>query len=684
MAKRLAIDIGGTFTDLVALDEETGAVLLEKDHTTPENFARGVIKTIEKSGLDPGEISQFVHGTTVVINAITERKGAKTALITTKGFRDVLEIQRANRPDMYNLFYRKPKPFVPRRYRFEVTERLNYKGEVLQELDEEEVREAISRCKEEGIESIAVCFIHSYANPAHERRVRELIEELYPEAQVTLSHEIIQEWREYERTNTAVLNAYVKPATARYLRLLGDDLQRLGLTAVKYAMQSNGGTTTFAQAQAVPIHLVESGPIGGVIGAIMIGRAVNEENIIAFDMGGTTAKVSLIERGRLQIKTDYHIEKTATFAGYPVKIPVVDIVEVGAGGGSIGWIDKGGALNVGPQSAGADPGPACYGRGGTEPTVTDANLLAGRLNPDYFLGGEVKLEVKQANAAMEKIARYFGIDTVRAAHGIIRVANANMRGALERVSIERGYDPRDFTMIAYGGAGGLHAPLLARELNLKKVIIPRAPGQFSAWGMLMTDLRHDFIRTQVIACNEASLERMNRIFAEMSREALKQFAAEGVSPEAIILERLMDMRYRGQEHTVRTPVNVERLTATDLAVVQERFHNLHDQAYSFRLADPIEVVNFHLVAWGRVEKPELKKLSSDGRELARAYKGEREVDFDEQGVLPSKIYERDRLPAGAEIPGPAVIEEPACTTLIYPGQRLRVDEYGNLVITEVE
>ncbi|MFQ6118182.1 MAG: hydantoinase/oxoprolinase family protein, partial [Candidatus Bipolaricaulia bacterium] len=526
--------------------------LLEKDHTTPDNFARGVINTIDKSRLDPREISQFVHGTTVVINAITERKGAKLALITSKGFRDVLEIQRANRPDMYNLFYRKPRPFVPRRYRFEVEERLNYKGEVLRELNEDDVRRAIARCKEEGIESIAVCFIHSYANPAHERRVRELVEELYPEAHVTLSHEIIQEWREYERTNTAVLNAYVKPAAARYLQALEGDLDHKGLVAVKYAMQSNGGTTTFAQAREVPIHLVESGPVGGVIGATMLGEVLQEEEIISFDMGGTTAKVSLIEGGKLQIKTDYYIEKTAIFAGYPVKIPVVDIVEVGAGGGSIGWIDKGGALNVGPQSAGADPGPACYGRGGTEPTVTDANLLAGRLNPDYFLGGEVKLDLGRAEAAMERIAQYFGIDAVKAAHGIIRVANANMRAALERVSIERGYDPRDFTMVAYGGAGGLHAPLLARELNMQKIIIPRAPGQFSAWGMLVTDLRHDFIRTQVLACNEDSLNKMNQIFAEMSEEALKEFAAEGIGQETIFLERLMDMRYRGQEHTVRT------------------------------------------------------------------------------------------------------------------------------------
>lgn len=387
MGRRVAIDIGGTFTDFVGLDEETGEITLEKALTTPHDFAEGVIDAIGKSGTDPRRYRQFVHGTTVVINALTERKGAKVALITTKGFRDILEIQRANRPDMYNLFYRKPKPFVPRRYRFEVRERVNYRGEVLQPLVEEDVVEAVRACREAGIEAIAVCYIHSYANPEHELRTREIIRELYPEASVTLSHEITREWREYERTNTTVLNAYVQPIASNYLASLEERLARMGVRGAKYAMQSNGGTTTFERARRVPIHLVESGPVGGVIGASVVARAVREESIIAFDMGGTTAKVSLVDRGQLKINTEYHLERTSTWAGYPLKIPVVDIVEVGAGGGSIAWIDRGGALHVGPRSAGARPGPACYGLGGTEPTVTDANLLAGRLNPDYFLGG---------------------------------------------------------------------------------------------------------------------------------------------------------------------------------------------------------------------------------------------------------------------------------------------------------
>ncbi|HIP98932.1 TPA: hydantoinase/oxoprolinase family protein [Candidatus Bipolaricaulota bacterium] len=683
MAKRVAIDIGGTFTDFVSLDEDTGEILLEKALTTPHNFAEGVINTIARSGTDPREYRQFVHGTTVVINSLTERKGAKVALITTRGFRDVLEIQRANRPDMYNLFYQKPKPFVARRYRFEVRERVNFRGEVLQPLVEEDVVAAVEACKAAGIEAIAVCYIHAYANPTHERRTREIIEELLPGVPVTLSHEITQEWREYERTNTTVLNAYVQPVATLYLSTLDRELSVKGLSGVKYAMQSNGGTTTFPQAQRVPIHLVESGPVGGVIGAGVIARAVGEDSVIAFDMGGTTAKVSLIDRGQLKIDTDYHIGKTSTWAGYPLKIPVVDIVEVGAGGGSIAWIDQGGALHVGPKSAGADPGPACYGLGGTEPTVTDANLLTGRLNPDYFLGGQMRLNIAKAEAAIRKIAEPFSLSVIDAAMGILRLANANMRAALERVSIERGHDPRDFTLVAYGGAGGLHGATLARELRMKKVIVPRAPGQFSAWGMLMTNLRHDFIRTHVMPCEDERLSEISHIFAQLQGEAKRQFQQEGFPLQKVWIERFLDLRYKGQEHTVRTPVSEDSLTDGNLGFVIEKFHELHEQAYSFRLDDPVEIVNFHLVGWGEVEKPELKPLEREGRDMDRAFKGERQVYFEELGMVPSKIYERDLIPPGDPILGPAIIEEPACTTVVCPDQQVVVDERGYLVITEV-
>ena len=684
MAKRVAVDIGGTFTDFVGLDEASGGIVLGKALTTPANFADGVIRTIHDSGIDPHDIRQFVHGTTVVINALTERHGAKTALLTTQGFRDVLEIQRANRRDMYNLFYQKPKPFVPRRFRFEVEERVNYQGEILQPLSEEDVIVAVEACQRAGIEAVAVCYIHAYANPSHEERTREIVESLYPGVSVTVSHEITQEWREYERTNTTVLNAYVQPAAKRYLATLDEELSRMGAGTTKYAMQSNGGTTTFAQAQRVPIHLVESGPVGGVIGASVIAQAVGEESIISFDMGGTTAKVSLIDRGDLKINTDYHLERTATWAGYPLKVPVLDIVEVGAGGGSIAWIDTGGALHVGPRSSGADPGPACYDLGGTEPTVTDANLLTGRLSSEYFLGGQMRLSVEKAQAAVGKIAEPFGLSVTDAALGILRLANANMQAALERVSIERGYDPREFTLVASGGAGALHGATLARELRMRKVIVPQAPGQFSAWGMLMTNLRHDFIRTRVMSCGPADAGGIAAGLAALEEEARAQFRDEGFPLERVRIERSLDLRYKGQEHTVHTPVPEGSLADQDgFSRLLTRFHELHEQAYSFRQDDPVEIVNFHVVGWGEVDKPSFKPLEPDGRDLEQALKGTRPVIFEGIGAAESRVYERALLPPGARIEGPAVVEEPACTTIVCPAQLLEVDRFGNLMITEV-
>ena len=683
MGQRLAIDIGGTFTDLVALDEATGTITLEKSLTTPGNFADGVTDTIRRSGLDPKDVAQFVHGTTVVINALTERHGAKVALITTRGFRDVLEIQRGNRTDMYNLFYEKPKPFVPRRYRYEVGERVSYRGDVLIALDESEVAEIAEACKREGIEAVAVCYVHAYAHLAHEARTKEIIEEVFPGVAVALSHEITQEWREYERTNTTVMNAYVKPATSLYLSTLDRALSGMGMTGPKYAMQSNGGTTTFGEAQRVPIHLVESGPVGGVIGAGVLAEALGERSLISFDMGGTTAKVSLIDEGRIVIDTEYHLEKSTTWAGYPLRIPVVDIVEVGAGGGSIAWIDAGGALHVGPRSAGADPGPACYDLGGTEPTVTDANLLAGRLSADYFLGGQMELSVANAETAVRKIAEPFGLSVADAALGILRVANANMQAALERVSIERGHDPRDFSLVATGGAGALHGATLARELKLRKTIVPRAPGQFSAWGMLMTDLRHDFIRTRVCDCDVSALGTIRSTFAELDREAGDRFVAEALPADRFWIERYLDLRYRGQEHTVRTPIRGEELDGGELEPVIARFHDLHEQTYSFRQSDPVEIVNFHVVGWGSVGKAGFGPLATEGAGLEAAGKGTRPVVFEGEGTVDSRVFERDLLPPGETVDGPAVIEEPACTTIVRPSQRVTVDGFGNLVITEV-
>jgi N-methylhydantoinase A len=678
---RVATDIGGTFTDLVYLDEETGAIGVTKSPSTPANFAEGVINTLVKVQLAAGETSFFVHGSTVFINALTERKGVKTGLITTKGFRDVLEIGRANRPDIYNMFYTKPEPFVPRYLRLEARGRIDHKGAVLEPLSEADVRAAVEVFRQEGVEAIAICFLHSYANPAHEVECGEIVNEIAPDIPVTLSHRITQEWREYERTNTAVLNSYVHPIAQAYLDNLEDKLTGMGMPReTLHVMQSNGGSATFDAAKGTPINLVESGPVAGVIGAAHIGQLIGEPNVIAFDVGGTTAKTSLVENGAPKITTEYKIEHRRDTAGYPILVPTIDIVEIGAGGGSIAWVDRAGALHVGPVSAGADPGPACYGWGGDKPTVTDANVLAGRINPDYFLGGEIPLDVAHARRAMEPIAGAFGVDIEQAAMGVIRLADANMINALKLVSVRRGYDPRDFVLIAFGGGGAMHAGALMRELRVKKVIVPTEPAVFSAWGMLMTDLRCDYLRTLVTRTDHVTPARLNGIYAEMAEQALQDMAAEGVSQDAIILQRFADMRYLGQEHTVKVPLPGGEIGADSMPEINRRFHDLHEQTYTFRLDNAIELVNYHVTAFGRVQTPEIRKLSGDGASLEKARKGTRRVNFDELGFHEAAIYEREHLPPGEAIRGPLVVEEPSSVTVVFPDQQVTRDEYGFLHI----
>lgn len=709
-ATRMAVDIGGTFTDLVAVED--GRLEQTKAPTTPEDFASGVVDAIERATVSPASVAHFVHGTTVVINAITERDGVDAALVTTAGFRDVLDITRANRPDMFNFRYEKPEPFVPRRRRFEVGERVDHAGEVVDPLSAADVREAAAAIRDAGLESVAVAYINAHANPDHERRTRELIEEVHPEAYVTLSHELTQEYREYERTNTAVLNAYVRPIADRYLSSLDERLEAHGVAGRRYAMRSNAGTASFRQAKRRPVELVESGPVGGIFGAARLGERIGEPDVISFDMGGTTAKASLVEDGEVTIGTDYWLESDDYREGYPLKVPVVDVVEIGAGGGSIAWIDAGGSLKVGPKSAGADPGPACYGHS-ERPTVTDANLLTGRLNPAYFLGGEMELDVGRARDALASIADRFDTTPEGAAHGVLRIVNSNMTNALKQVSIRRGYDPREFVLVASGGAGPLHAPVLGRELGVKEVVVPRAPGQFSAWGMLQSDLRRDYIRTSVMAFDDSNAGEIGDRFAAMAERAAAAFADEGLDPAAATLERSADLRYHGQEHTVTTPLaggdgtgaggdgtgsdgdgtgagddgtgsGGDGIAGIDVdgAVVEatvDRFHDRHERTYNFRLDDPVEVVNLRLTATYPVAKPAITPLESGGS-VEGARKGTRAVALagDDERDVP--IYERGRLPVDAAVDGPAVVEEATCTTLVPDGGRLTVDGDGNLHI----
>jgi N-methylhydantoinase A len=675
MGTRAAVDIGGTFTDLVHLDgDEIG---LAKASTTPGRFEAGVMDAVAQAGLR--DVEFLAHGTTVVINTLTERSGSPPALLTTRGCRDVLEIAKGNRPDLYNLLFHKPEPFVPRRLRLEVGERIAYTGEVLEALDEDSVREAVDRARALGAEAVAICFLHAYANSEHERRAGELVHELWPEAQITLSHDLTGEWREYHRTSTAVLDAYVKPTVARYLGALAQRLDEAGIGRdTQFAMQSNGGVSRFAVAAEQPIHLVESGPVGGIIGAAAIGAATGRPNVITLDIGGTTAKSSLIERGEVRLSSDYHIERTPTDAGYPIKVPVVDIVEIGAGGGSIAWLDPAGALKVGPRSAGAEPGPASYGLGGTEPTLTDAQVICGRLDPHAFLGGRLPLDPDRACAALAPIAQALGASVEETALGVIRIADANMINLLRLVSVRRGRDPRDFALLACGGGGPLHATTLAAELRVPEVLVPRAPGHFSALGMLMSDLRHDLVRTRLQRLDDIDAAEVDGVWRELEERMLATFADERVAADDVAFVRAADMRYAGQEHAVTVALADGAFDEATRDEVRARFHDAHERLYGFRLDVAAEFVNFRLTGFGAVRKPPLRRLAA-ARDGAREPRS-RSVLLEQHGTVEAEVHDRDGLVPGDRLEGPAIVEEAASTTLLLPGQHLTVDEYGNLEV----
>jgi len=675
---RVAIDVGGTFTDLCGLDERTGTFTFVKDSTTPSNFADGVMTVVRKSGLKGEEMDRFIGtGSTMVINALTEMKGAKTLLITTKGFRDVLEIQRSNRTDLYNFRYKKPEPFVTRELRFEVDERVDYSGKIIRPLNENDVQRAVEAARREKVESVAIALYNSYANPQHELRCYQILMEKLDGVPITMSHELTREWREYERTNTAVMNAFVQPKVQQYLSTLEEEMRRLGVGIKMHVMQSNGGVSTFEQGRKTPIYQVESGPIGGVIGAKVLGAVVGVENLITLDVGGTTAKTSLIDSGKIKINTEYNVGRTQFFSGYPVKVPVVDIVEIGAGGGSIAWVDELGSLKVGPGSAGADPGPACYGKGGTEPTITDAFVLTGVLDPEYFLGGEITLKPGLSARAYEQLAEKLKMKPIEIATGVIRLATSNMVNAMKLVSVRRGYDPRDFTIVAFGGGGPMFATALAKELGVRRVIVPRVPGVFSAWGMLMTDLRHDYILTRVVKFNADSLGNLMEILREMMSAARGQLAEEGIESKDVNFDSTFDMRYVGQEHTVPTPVPLRGEQGVILRLIEKRFHALHRKQYDFVLTDPLEVVNVHLTAFGKVKKPQMApwRPYKQGRER----EGSRKV-VTEEGSRRVQVYAREGLKARRAVKGPGIIEEPTSTTILREGDRMKVDRFGNLLI----
>ena len=678
---RLAIDIGGTFTDLFYYDDKTEEVRAEKALTTPRDLTEGVLRTIEMAGIDPAKVSFFVHGGTTVINAITERKGVKTALVTTAGFRDILEIGRGNRPDLYNFGFRKPVPFVPRHLRFDVRERVDAKGQIVLPLEIADLDPLIAECRAQKVQAIAIQFLHSYVTPEHERACAAYLRKHMPEVAITASHEVTREWREYERANTAVLNAYVQPIVQSYLRRLDETLHKRGLNCPFLAMQSNGGTTTFKWAMEHPITLLESGPSAGVNGAAIIGEMCEEPDVIFLDIGGTTAKCSVIEGYQSKVTTDHKIEWSRVSPGYPVKVPVVDIVEVGTGGGSIASIDDAGSLHVGPQSAGADPGPACYDRGGQEPTITDAKLLTGVLDPEYFAGGRIKLSTEKARLAMAKIADGLGSTIEEAAVAVLRVGDAAMVNALKLISVQRGHDPRNFVLVATGGGGPMHAATLGQEIGVREIIIPRYPGYASAWGMLVTEPRRDFVQTSLRPAEDITIGFVRAMFADLEADAIDYFRADQeLQAQNVTFEHLVDMRYSGQEHWVTLRVDLDVRSIEDIV---EDFHEAHERAYTFQLpGTPIEFVNYRLTATAAAPRARLQPIDNRGRSLQSALKGERSINFGLDGIINSRVFERDLMPSEFDIGGPLVIEEMSSTTVVLPAQRVFVDKFGLLHITQ--
>lgn len=681
---RVATDVGGTFTDLVAFETEEGnpvpRIITAKSDTTPPNFEEGVLNVLKKGGVDPAAVDFLAHGTTVVINALTERKGVKVGLITTEGFRDTLEIARGNRPDFFNLHYEKPKPFVPRYLRRELPGRLSYHGEEMKPLDLSGLKAILDDFRADGVEAVAISFLHSYTDPRHEQATLAEVRKLWPEVSAVASHQITREWREYERTNTAVLSAYVQPTAERYLSRLAGGLKDQGFAKSPYIMQSNCGVDSLEAVSQIPITMVESGPASGFWGAAELGKLIGEKNVLALDIGGTTAKCSLIEDGQVKIMTDYWIERDRTTAGYPIMVPVVDLVEIGNGGGSIAWVDDFGKLHVGPQSAGAMPGPAAYGRGGTEATTTDANLWLGRINRDYFVGGEVEADMGAVEKAIKAVGEKLGVDATEAARGIIRIANNNMVNALKLVSLNRGHDPRDFTLVAFGGGGAMHAAALAAELGVKKVVVPTAASVFSAWGMMMSDLRRDYFVTRLADLKKGSADAIEALFAETEARARKQFEAEGIEGSKVKFLRYGKFRYQNQEHTTEVLLDEGKVTDARLSEIENAFHETYEREYTYRLDAPVEMVGIHLVASAEVGKLTMEKREPTGRKADEALKGSRKVDYALEGIHEAAIYDGAKLEPGMNFSGPAIVEDPGTTIVVHPGNRVEVDGYGNIVI----
>jgi N-methylhydantoinase A len=679
MRYRIGVDIGGTFTDLAALAGDGSGLILQKLPTTPDDPSRGFSDGLEAlladARLVPEAVGYLAHGTTVAINTVLEGKGARTGLITTRGMRDLLELRRQVRDHLYDLQADKPAPLVPRRLRLEVPERVRFDGSVLTPLDPGAVAGALDTLAREEVAALAVCFLHAYANPAHEQAVKALAAARRPAMYLSISSEVLPEFREFERLSTTVLNAYVGPAMSAYLARLAERVAGLGLPVQPHILQSNGGVVTVAHARERPVYTLASGPTAGVAGAVFIAGQAGVDRIVSFDMGGTSTDVGLVERGTPLTATEKH------YHGHPVKGSMLDVHSIGAGGGSIAWVDAGGFLRVGPESAGALPGPACYGRGGRRPTVTDANLVLARLGADGLLGGKIRLDPRLAEAAIgEALAGPLGLDVPGAAAAMLTVVDANMAAAIRLCLAAGGHDPRAFTLVAYGGAGPMHATRVARRLKMRRVLVPAYPGVLCALGLLVADIKAEFSRTRVERLDSLDAPALEALYRDLEGQALAWARRGALSEEALRFTRSADMRHPRQNHELVVPVP-RRLGPTSLASLARGFHRGHRRSYGYASPEePVQLVTARVTASLPVPAPRLPAAGGGGATVADAARGQRRVFFEGPGFVPCAVYDRGKLAPGMELRGPAILEQLDCTTVVAPDEVLRVDPFGHLLV----
>lgn len=679
MGIRVGIDTGGTFTDLVGIDESTGEIVNAKRPSTPNRPVEALL-AITEQGIqqveDGSEISLLIHGTTVSLNCLLEHKGAAVLLLTTEGFEDVPFIQRINRNGHYNLQWRKPKPLVKRRHTVGVPERVNYKGEVVVPFTEKDAQGLVEELKDlirkENIQAIAVALLFSYVRGDHERILANALRQEFPDIPVSLSHEVAPIWREYERGSTTIADAYIKPIMSAYMKNAAEGLDDSPTHVKNWAvMKSNGGISHWEAVPDQPIHTILSGPAGGLIAGRFYGEITGEKNVLTLDMGGTSADVGMIYGGEQRFTTEYEIEW-----GVPVAVPTLDIHTIGAGGGSLGWVDAGGLLHAGPQSAGADPGPACYGSGGNSATVTDANLVLGRLNPEFFLGGRLKLHRDLAEAALGELGKEAGMSPVEVAHAMVDIANQNMADAVRLISVQRGYDPGRFALVAFGGAGPLHAGSLAENIGIPRVVVPLYPGMASAFGMLMADLRVDTTWTRAFRSDDINVPQLNEGLRSLRERTVAELRRQGFEEEPTLSARI-SMRYLGQNYEQDVQVPATDLDEAALKRVYEEFEREHERFYGYHIeGEVVELVHFSVTAFGATRKPGLTEIGENGKNGRAEPVGTRTVSFRNTGEVVAPIYRREDLPAEFAEEGPLVIEEFGSTTLVHPGQRATVDGYG--------